>query len=371
MVTLDIAFFPFIFESIVAHAPHDSLVALRGVSKAARAAADARLFHTVKLERVIARGIPTRNVLAASLAGDRLPVRHTTVKGLSSPLPAQWNNVVVLDCDVLDPVFPDPIKLPSLQVLRRIRPHFAPSVPTIVDLLRFPDPRGISPSISRIGGKRHVLVYAYDPRWVVGRDIEHYSTYCDYDESEVVFIFLPRLGRVGTEVESAPEAELEPDTVMESELLYGFGNKKDTFIKKPLWFAAKKRLHRKVTFVGLETVPAPVLAQCGFTEAELALADNQEDAAEWVASVRAGILDIIHDMSYLFHGETAPADHALEVLSLEEYRARVGDHMFDVETFADRDIRSDVEMFSDREHEIGHPILHQGSNRDTVLLRFA
>lgn len=44
-VTIDISFYPFIFDGIVAYAPHESLLALRGVSKATLAAADARLFH--------------------------------------------------------------------------------------------------------------------------------------------------------------------------------------------------------------------------------------------------------------------------------------------------------------------------------------
>jgi hypothetical protein len=171
--------------------------------------------------------------------------------------------------------------------------------------------------------RRHVFAIPYDPDFIIGRSF--WSLFPDdSEEGEEVFIFLrtPNPWR--------PEKVTEP------------GGDEHQFLVRFLWRAAL-RPHLRSTFVGIEALPLPILAACGFSEDELAHAGEGDD--EWAGIVRTRILarttELLESVDdhwpFLnWHVETStPAAEFVEVLTLTEYRGRVGEEAWRVETFVD------------------------------------
>lgn len=295
--------------------------------------------------------------MAASLAGDVLPVLKFTRKNFYRTLPAQWANVQVLDCDLLDVAEPHTPNLPALRVLRRAAANrAAPDAPAIVDMIRFPGVHGGMPELPNVSVKRHVIVYAYDPRWIVGRRVYDIDKCVARWDGEEILILRRRPDTL--EANEGAATQEEPGAREDAEATGVAGTQEATtdddddlstsFLCDPLWRAAERR-HRFFTYVGLEALPPAVLARYGFDDAELALANSDSDSAkdEWAATVRTRITEHILDLAAkvdvlrgyaIDWSETAwPAnvEDSFEVLTLDEYRKRVGEEMFGIETYAD------------------------------------
>lgn len=174
-MTLDAAFYPHIFQLVLSFAPRDSLLALRRVSRTVRAEADKRLFAHVKVARRLSKaGHRTKWWVALSVDGRRLPVRQFSYAQLKGGLPriAQWAAVRVLrngscDGDLC-------IRTAALLGLTTIRGGIpSGEVDTVVDLLRFPEPKdkySPRPKLQLKKARRQILLAAYDPERVAEND---------------------------------------------------------------------------------------------------------------------------------------------------------------------------------------------------------
>lgn len=327
MSTLDAACYPHIFERVIASAPHDSLVRLRRVSRATKAAADARLFERVRIVR--STHYATHSLVALSFEGRRLPMGPSNSSDGLAPS-AQWANVRILHGDASVQDLPeqrnrlmvDVADMPALHTLRQV--DTVGELDTVVNVIRFPDPYCLA-ALPFYNARRHVFAVAYDPQWIVERDCSFHHLRVARPGDEV-HIFLP------TPTAWRPKGSLAP--AMDA----------TRFLHVHLLRAAAG-LRERFIFVGVEALPRAVLVHYGFDDTELALDTESE---EWVAAVRTRILtrieDLVQHADSVRRGSRIPkhpdqaVEDYVEVLTFAEYRARVGEDTYELHTLADVDL---------------------------------
>jgi hypothetical protein len=200
-----------------------------------------------------------------------------------------------------------------------------------------PKTHGNYPLLHTNGVRQHVLAVLYDSKRLHSDDCgtEHPRT--RYTAGHEVYIFIP------TTEQDPSEVEL-PDPAAESWPYCG----PEKFLRPPFYRAAYQ-VRDRFTLVGMETLPPRVFARYGFSEADLALATGDRD--EWAATVRSRILDQMQDTSRgpvplryrrgtrnYWRFDAPPVKDYVEVLTLAEYRARVEQEAWAVQTFADRTV---------------------------------
>jgi hypothetical protein len=215
--------------------------------------------------------------------------------------------------------------LPALTTIRGGVP--SGDVDTVVDMLRFPDPKMRyhgRPKLQRKEARHQVLLATYNPEWVAKNDLAYMSDWWSSRQvGHEITIFLP------AEREGSPRGRLFDDG--------------DRFLALPMYRAAR-RTRERFTLVGIEAMPITLLKRYGFSDAELALAHDGTDE-EWAAAVRTRILASIreiwgqpaqqnnHDPSRMLYFDRLPVEDYIEILTLAEYRARVGEEEWELHTF--------------------------------------
>jgi hypothetical protein len=368
--------YPHIFDCIAGHATFAELMRLRLVSRGARRAADAVLFRHVILQRPIAdrdlpaKYFPTRAYSSsAKLSSERdrrqLPVAPFERESFSASLSESdgWAHTRVVDFDANVSGLHEQVvdgqrqwkacRLPKLEMVRRhCRSEDVFVAPTLVDVLRLPPfpkvwPCDFSSDEDQMG---YDSDYAIDEnRGSIPQPFKGYT-----DRHVILVLYDPELPLYPVEVSSGWGTQLlaETDCVfifMECKAIndsreYEFQNDEwPTFLHQFIVRAAFP-LHKSYTFVGLEGVPLDIL------KAELRLRDRhlvfRDDPDEWANVLEDGVIAMagyVKPEERPDDGERVPITREpgdnLEVITLDEYRQRVGDEIFDLETFADMDRR--------------------------------
>ncbi len=86
------------------------------------------------------------------------------------------------------------------------------------------------------------------------------------------------------------------------------------------------------TIVGLDTLPLHHLAELGLSDAETELASSDE--RRWVDTVAERVREFIQ-ADGLYYADDLDYFNRIEVLTMDEYRTRVGEERFRLTTFSD------------------------------------
>lgn len=344
---LDATAFPHIFELVLAHAPDELLLRVRLVNRASQTFVDRLLFEHVAFTHkggpVYTPGLtlpdPPPVVYAYSLSSRsfssrRLPLPALVVgtggKLIVPPHPG-WAHTRVLDLETAMRTFgshiEEPVEFPVLHTVRRRAWIFEQkSAHTLVDVLRVPLPWKHDKAIHPLapGVERHVLLVLYDPTWdgVTSR-IGFHSPWSPWDlSSHAVIIFRP-----------CPRDE----RVTHSHLIKEPTGRTGTFLHF-FFCLVTNRYRGSYTFVGLENVPTHILAkELDLSSDDLLLAAAHQstgDNEHWARVVAVRTIEAIRaipsdDQEFL------EVDDIVEVLTMDEYRAREGEDVWVRETFGD------------------------------------
>lgn len=340
---------------------------------------------------------PPRLILLSSTGG-RLPVPPLRGDAYIPKLPEHrgWAHTCTLDIETIVRGL-DQQAFPALKtVRRRVWTEDAPDAPTYVDAMPLPPEPGVEAYIDNVpeGTRKHVIVVLYDPN--DQRLAEDNTLNVDFCESNVhgVFVFAsapanglrpaaiiagmgdgPALavrqgGLTAGGVDddgsnSIIEADLGHDDMVEAHceeashtddddddddmsdglsdnsLLNGPHltlNPNRTFLNNFLWCAAQ-RTHQTYTLVGIEGVPPALLAKEFELDPEDVAARSRGPTDEWAKFVEQHVIEAIKGVEYDHIEEEEEVyrevEEVVEVLTMAQYRARVGDEVWASETFGD------------------------------------
>jgi hypothetical protein len=349
---LDATAFPHIFERVLAHAPYELLLRLRLVNRASLEFADRVLFEHIAFSHkngivhdpwTPPEGTPSpvfaRSMSAVSSSVARLPVPPLlfgTFGKITVPPHRGWAHTRLIDFEtavrVLGSYFEDGFGFPALHTVRR-RAWIADLKPTdtFLDVLRLPPPGHYDSRINTLvpGVKRHVLLILYDPTWdglaapfnvnVPFWDAENHAV--------VIFRPCPRDERY-----PAPAPKRQEEESAETFLRFFFKLVAD-------------RYHASYTLVGLENVPPHILgAELGLSSDDLLLAAAHQSSGDddhWPRVVAERTMEAIRALptdagDFLSDDEEfLELDDIVEVLTVHEYRTRVGEEVWECEAFGD------------------------------------
>lgn len=367
---LDSTAFPHIFERVRAHAPYELLLRLRLVNRASRDVADAILFDHVAFSHnegvsetlvcagmafpIIAHSLSSSCVDSKGKGPCRLPL-PPLIRGFGlTKLPSHdgWKHTRVLDFEaglpmlnVAGPQQNEGVpELPALQtVRRRVQVSVLPHVHSLVDVLRLPPPIDKTDSHVNVlfhGTQRHVILVLYDPAC---KGLAHdYRTDVPFWDAgtHCIMVFRACPSRLEGENAATRASDGSPST----------GSVGITFLNY-FFFLVAERTHDSYTLVGLEDIPPPLLAiELGLDADDLALAPrlgsegvghSTDNADTWAQLVQDRVVQTISsfpsDTEELF-GDTPgfrKIEDMVEVLTMDQYRARVGEDVWRLETFGD------------------------------------
>jgi hypothetical protein len=365
-MSLDAQVYPHIWDRVRSHAPPELLLRLRLVDRAASAEATRTLFEHVVITRASALEL-------RSARGCRLPVPPFDDKAYHPKLPpGPWELTRVLDLATSVRGL-DEQPFPALRcVRRRVWSEDAPPSHTCVDVVRLPAPRGTEAFMDNVSEetRRHVTVVRYCPTTPALAEDSVMNIDMLEEGVDGVFVFLPcpsdgkawarrrwdddipdyETGSDGpsfhSEDEFDSEAEDEGDGEDEADGSGSdvgdtpvSGSAHRTFLNNFLWCAAQ-RIHKEYTFVGLESVPTHLIAQeLKRDPAEVAARAAEPGWATYLSdAVVEGIRAIPRDPGWE-EGVVDERDVAdvVEVLTMDAFRAQVGEQQWALETFADLD----------------------------------
>lgn len=409
---LDSTAYPHVYDCILSHAPYELLIRLRLVNRASRAAADAALFDHVAFTRNNGPSNDTPNptdrsassIIARSLSASytnngrpnpaRLPVPPLPCAAYdiySLPTNRGWSHTRTIDYETSVKVRDGhgrTLNLPALDMVRqRVWTGGSLHAHTYVDVLRLPnryDKSDVFINPLPRGARKHVIVALYDPEWkgLADRyneiDIPFWSA---TQHCVIVFRACPATltgtSRLHGKIEEGKVGEcdgmdgkwpdeaqrvLERDEGQEARRgSEGAQGVSDDVAAQPRqlvptfleWFLGlvAGRTHASYTLVGLENVPASILAlQLGLTADELALAPKPRGMAEcececessdhaWARVVQDRTIEAVKalpsDADEWLSDDESPRviEEEIEVLTMAEYRARVGEDIWARETF--------------------------------------
>jgi hypothetical protein len=355
-MTLDAAVYPHILDRVLFYAPYPLLLRLRSVSRALRDAADEVLFqHVVFTAESVKNLDETRGSISSilgilpaspvvwdetrnsvpSILGMPPALRVAwqqdagTTRSYTLPPHSGWAHTRVLDVareiDSQHAVHslrsPDQAFKPDM--VRCRGPRFTDFLaPTHLDVLRVPRQKRFSPDLlpgvfryaafpSAPAVAEHVMVLLYDPAWRGSWGWGQWDMPLPMPSVDGVLVFRP--APLPGPIPPHPEVSLEP------------------FLTDCLFLIVQRR-YKSCTIVGLEGLPSHHLAVLGLSDEEMALADS--DDARWVETVAAGVRKWMHVEGFKFDPRARNCDY-IEVLTMDAYRARVGEERFRLTTFSD------------------------------------